>query len=51
MSFTDKLGHFLAFILLSIITLGFYPLWFTLMTIKEHLELLREIKGILKTKE
>ncbi len=44
MDFGSKLGHFVLFILLTVITLGLYPLWWAIIMSKERNELLKEIR-------
>ncbi|MAS59286.1 MAG: hypothetical protein CMD42_06175 [Gammaproteobacteria bacterium] len=43
-----RLGYFLIFIILSIITLGLYPLFFFVTRQQETVEILREINKELK---
>ena len=43
-----RLGNFLIFIVLTIITLGLYPLFFFVTRQQETVELLRDIKEELK---
>jgi hypothetical protein len=42
-TFTGRLGFFLVFLLLTIITIGFYPLYFYVTRLEAQTELLREI--------
>ena len=44
MDFGSKLGHFLLFVLLTIITLGLYLLWFHVTMTQERNKLLKEIR-------
>ena len=48
MDFGSKLGHFLLFVLLTIITLGLYLLWFHVTMTQERNKLLKEIRDSLK---
>ena len=41
MTFAEKLGHFLLFVFLTIITAFLYPLYFMVTTIREQNALLR----------
>ena len=43
-----RLGNFLIFIVLTIITIGFYPLFFFVTRQQETVELLKEINEKLK---
>ena len=43
-----RLGNFLIFVVLTIITLGLYPLFFFVTRQQETVELLRDIKEELK---
>ena len=44
MNFGAKLGHFLVFVFLTVITLGLYLLWFQVTMTQERNQLLREIR-------
>ena len=48
MDFGSKFGHFLLFVLLTIITLGLYLLWFQVTMTQERNKLLKEIRDSLK---
>ena len=48
MDFGAKLGHFLLFVILTIITLGLYLLWFHVTMTHERNKLLKEIRDSLK---
>ena len=43
-----RLGNFLIFVVLTIITIGFYPLFFFVTRQQETVELLKDIKEELK---
>ena len=43
-----RLGNFLIFVVLTIITIGLYPLFFFVTRQQETVELLKDIKGELK---
>jgi len=43
-----RIGNFLIFILLTIITLGFYPIFFYITRTQETVELLSDIKDELR---
>ncbi len=47
MDFGSKLGRFLLFVLLTIITLGLYLLWFQVTMTQERNKLLKEIRDSL----
>lgn len=47
MSFAEKIGHFLLFVLLSLITFGLYPLYFLVVTTRENNKYLRQIRDSL----
>ena len=42
--FSQKLGKFLIFLLLTALTFGLYPLWWIITRIEEQNELLRDIR-------
>ena len=44
MPFSQKLGKFLIFLLLTALTFGLYPLWWIITRIEEQNELLRDIR-------
>ncbi len=50
MSFAEKFGHFLLFLILTIITLFIYPIYFMVTTIREQNLLLAEIRDSLKAR-
>ncbi len=50
MSFAEKIGHFLLFVLLAIVTVGIYPLYFMIVTTRENNKYLREIRDILSVR-
>ena len=43
MSFADRLMSFFVFLLLTVITLGTYPIYFYITTKREEIALLRQI--------
>jgi len=45
-----RLGHFIIFLIPSIITLGIYPLYFFVARQQENTELLKEIRDALQQK-
>jgi|TARA_B110000503_G_scaffold106728_1_gene159424 NADH:ubiquinone oxidoreductase subunit 4 (subunit M) len=45
-----RLGNFIIFLILSIITLGIYPLYFFVTRQQENTELLKEIRDALQQK-
>ena len=47
-SFAEKLGHFLLFVILTIITAGLYLLWWSVTMFKEQNELLKDIRNELR---
>lgn len=49
MSFGDRLGHFVIFVVLTILTLGIYPLYFMVSTTRENNKLLKEIRDALRS--
>lgn len=51
MSFTEKNGHFLFFVLLSLITFGLYPLYFMVVTTRQNNKYLRQIRDNLTTSQ
>ena len=46
MSFGEKLGRFLIFVLLTIITAGLYMIWWGITMVEEQNALLREIRDL-----
>ena len=50
MNFSQKFGSFLLFLLLTIVTVGIYPLWFYVVRQEETNELLRQIRDELRRK-
>ena len=44
MNFSQKFGSFLLFLLLTIVTVGIYPLWFYVVRQEEINELLKQIR-------
>ena len=44
MSFAEKVGKFLLFVILTLITLGIYPLWWLIVMLEENNHLLRQIR-------
>lgn len=50
MSGSEKFGHFMLFLLLSIVTVGIYPLYFYVYQSKENNALLKEIRDLLESK-
>lgn len=48
MSGSERFGNFVLFVLLTIITVGLYPLYWGVTTTKEMLVLLKEIRDINK---
>lgn len=49
MSFSERLGHFVLFVVLTIVTLGVYPLYFMVSTTRENNQVLKEIRDILSS--
>ena len=48
MSGSERFGQFMLFLLFTIITVGIYPLYFTVYQSKERNMLLTEIRDLLK---
>ncbi len=48
MTFAERIGHFVLFVVLTVITLGLYPLYFAITTTRENNVLLREIRDSLR---
>ncbi len=48
MNFGAKFGHFILFVLLTIVTFGLYLLWFQVTMTQERNQLLREIRDRIK---
>lgn len=48
MDFSHKLGSFLLFLLLTVVTIGIYPLWFYVTKQEETNELLKQIRDELR---
>ena len=48
MTFSEKIGHFILFVLLTVITIGLYPLYFIVTTTRENNMFLREIRDSLR---
>lgn len=48
MSGSERFGHFMLFLLLTVITLGIYPLYFSVYQSVERNTLLKEILNLLK---
>ena len=46
-----RLGNFIIFLVLTIITLGFYPLYFFVTRQQENTELLKEIRDELQKRD
>ena len=46
-----RLGNFIIFLILTIITLGFYPLYFFVTRQQESTELLKEIRDELQKRD
>ena len=49
MSFPERLGHFALFVVLTVVTLGVYPLYFMVSTTRENNQVLKEIRDILSS--
>ena len=49
MSFPERLGHFVLFVVLTVVTLGVYPLYFMVSTTRENNQVLKEIRDILSS--
>lgn len=49
MSFSARLGHFVLFVVLTIATLGVYPLYFMVSTTRENNQVLKEIRDLLSS--
>ena len=48
MTFAEKIRHFILFIVLTVVTLGLYPLYFMITTTRENNVLLRDIRDSLR---
>ena len=44
MDFASRIGTFLIFILLTIITLGIYPFYWAIVRVEQHIDLLTKIE-------
>ncbi len=50
MSGSERFGHFILFLVFTIITVGIYPLYFMVYQSKERNALLTEIRDLMKGK-